>query len=1326
MEAETNEAVEEETVPEVSVQEDTVAPVNNLTYLQQAELYYGNNATQPLDTAKVNIQYQSGIGENNTVLAGDTIQVQISYSFHQAGLYNYGEQLQPLFNSYDNTYIDLKLPEGMTLNKDAASNSSTVDEIILPTDDNAPDEIKGTNTYRLIFKENVGSNASSDQSGWFFLNIQIEDNGKLEVGHLFDYPDTYLSIHTEFTILDRNNTGDGTKTYTKDIETTDTLENLISTTNDEWLVKKSASTDQSEQIRVDESKNEVTLTYNLLFGLGNDDGTIITNASDYGRSGRVPFDSVTLSEIPVLKDREGDDIQAKSITITPAFGDKKEIEVKNGQITLPVDVVKEHNVGDSVDKDAPYLSNYTVQVVYPYDVFVAEYSDEKQNELTNENTVKVEYKLKGEQNTRTTESSAQITYGEVTEPVQLTIGKTIVSYDGTGTKKYTEENFDSDDIVHGDVTFKITHKDSDEAVTLYKKVTENGATRYEVLSNNGEVTLSESDDDGSVEVYLDPGTYTVSEEQGPSETEKVTDGNKNAKDRDVTLTAGNTVTTEFYNKEKLGEINIHKVDQDNKALSGAGFTVYSDQGCTDVVATSSQTGSSGLVSVTRLSYGTYYVKETTIPTGYLPDENLVKEVTISKDKPTGELTFTNTQNSANLLIQKQVFDEQSNKYVDVGASNYEQFKEAFTLQKKVNDSWENVSSGLSLTQDGEIRISNLPVYEEDGKTLITYRITEKLPENFTANTGAKDSVWKSVVNGIAYTEEFNLEEQKGGKTHNITLKNESFASLTVTKEFYAGTKEGIKKETDTTKEAHFELYVRKSGNGNLEKVANSEITLKNDGNSYTFNRLNFKTGEYNNEYYLVEANVDGYRVSDTLGGTHSEEAVVDEKKMDTENKTVIGPFIPGGKDPDHQTVVVKNVKQEVPVLITKEDSITGNYVKGAAYTLTDTNDQTVVNNKDIPEEGSLLLLEPGEYTVKETQPPKNYTDVTKEDDKTIVIPPNTKVDLDTKVITKTLKNRPDPKITVTKNLVQADGSNTSLTDVTFGIYTKNDSGDFEQYKVDGNAVTITSDGKTSVQLPAGTYYLKEENVKDGVLDPEEYSEFYEEKDKDTNQFEDGYFGPFEVSEVTSKGNSEQNLGPITNYSSNGAVNVKKLAAQTNGNKSSLQGATIGIYNFNDLNNLVQKQTSNANGEVSFKDLPIYDADGNNINYVIKEISAPSGYTVSDEEINVTLKPGEVINKEFNDSKYQIVNQPVTSLTINKTYYNAWEYEFTKKAYPLPGVTIALYKENADGNYDLVETKVTDDAGNVKFENLTQKDKYVAVEVSIPEGEAYQYLKPKKG
>ena len=60
----------------------------------------------------------------------------------------------------------------------------------------------------------------------------------------------------------------------------------------------------------------------------------------------------------------------------------------------------------------------------------------------------------------------------------------------------------------------------------------------------------------------------------------------------------------------------------------------------------------------------------------------------------------------------------------------------------------------------------------------------------------------------------------------------------------------------------------------------------------------------------------------------------------------------------------------------------------------------------------------------------------------------------------------------------------------------------------------------------------------------------------------------------------------------------------------------------------------------------------------------------------------------------------------------------------PGTVIALYVKNVEtGNYDFVETQTTNGEGNVFFKGLTQKDEYVAIEVRVPDGEAYQYLEP---
>ena len=107
--------------------------------------------------------------------------------------------------------------------------------------------------------------------------------------------------------------------------------------------------------------------------------------------------------------------------------------------------------------------------------------------------------------------------------------------------------------------------------------------------------------------------------------------------------------------------------------------------------------------------------------------------------------------------------------------------------------------------------------------------------------------------------------------------------------------------------------------------------------------------------------------------------------------------------------------------------------------------------------------------------------------------------------------------------------------------------------------------------------------------------------------------------------------------------------------------------------------------------------------------------------------GETVSAGTDGEPLEIVNQPETSLTIHKEYYNAWEYQFTNKSYRLPGTVIALYRWNGDTQvYDLMETGTTDSTGAVTFDGLTQEDTYVAVEVCVPDEEAYEYLEPERG
>lgn len=90
---------------------------------------------------------------------------------------------------------------------------------------------------------------------------------------------------------------------------------------------------------------------------------------------------------------------------------------------------------------------------------------------------------------------------------------------------------------------------------------------------------------------------------------------------------------------KTFDITVFKYDQATatgegdswtaKGLPGAIFTLYSDEDCTVVVDTATS-DNDGYATFTGLDTGTYYLKETAAPEGYVKSDKAL-EVTITED-----------------------------------------------------------------------------------------------------------------------------------------------------------------------------------------------------------------------------------------------------------------------------------------------------------------------------------------------------------------------------------------------------------------------------------------------------------------------------------------------------------------------------------------------------------------------------------------------------------------------------------------------------------------------------------------------------------------------
>lgn len=131
----------------------------------------------------------------------------------------------------------------------------------------------------------------------------------------------------------------------------------------------------------------------------------------------------------------------------------------------------------------------------------------------------------------------------------------------------------------------------------------------------------------------------------------------------ISLYSPSTGSLNAYFKLKApatGEIDLTKTTEDGKNLSGWQFGIYSNSACTSLVSGPHTTNSSGKISVTGLSAGTYYVKElghtdSSINALYTCSSTNPQSVTLSSGG-TASVSFYNKLNPSGLSLTKTTED----------------------------------------------------------------------------------------------------------------------------------------------------------------------------------------------------------------------------------------------------------------------------------------------------------------------------------------------------------------------------------------------------------------------------------------------------------------------------------------------------------------------------------------------------------------------------------------------------------------------------------------------------------------------------------------------
>lgn len=208
-------------------------------------------------------------------------------------------------------------------------------------------------------------------------------------------------------------------------------------------------------------------------------------------------------------------------------------------------------------------------------------------------------------------------------------------------------------------------KAPDPGTISLTKTTEDGQNlsgwRFGVYTNSACTSLAagpySTNANGKISITgLTAGTYYVKELGHTDSTINALYTCSNTNPQKVTVTSGGTTSVSFYNKLNTGSISLTKTTEEGQNLSGWQFGIYSNSACTTLVSGPHTTNTSGKISVTGLTPGTYYVKElghtdSTINALYYCSSTNPQAVTVTAGA-TATVSFTNKLSTGSVKLVK--------------------------------------------------------------------------------------------------------------------------------------------------------------------------------------------------------------------------------------------------------------------------------------------------------------------------------------------------------------------------------------------------------------------------------------------------------------------------------------------------------------------------------------------------------------------------------------------------------------------------------------------------------------------------------------------------